>query len=67
MPQGRSLAVTRSSVWRWRWRRRHLGPDAGPALVASGQPAASLYRYLDRLREAGWQIEAMHDDAVLRE
>ena len=22
-----------------------------------------MYRYRDRLREAGWQIEAMHDDA----
>lgn len=32
----------------------------------SGASRASLYRHLDRLREAGWQIEATHDDAAFR-
>lgn len=43
------------------------GLTLGQLLVASGASRASLYRYLDRLRDAGWRIEATHDDDACRE
>jgi predicted DNA-binding transcriptional regulator YafY len=33
---------------------------------ASGASRAGLYRYLDRMRAAGWQIEATHDEGEHR-
>lgn len=36
-------------------------------LKASGASRASVYRHLDRLRAAGWQIESTHDDQLFRE
>lgn len=68
MPQGRSLAV--DALLRLALALAEAPPSGltlGQLLVASGAARASLYRYLDRLREAGWQIEAMHDDAAFRD
>jgi predicted DNA-binding transcriptional regulator YafY len=43
------------------------GLTLGQLLVVSGASRASLYRHLDRLRAAGWQIDATHDDDAGRE